>query len=253
MLDSPLISPSPGPWPQHGGNPDAWRYHHNPSWSMSLSNFASNFGGQVLVVALIVMLAAVAAFLVRRRRGWIFAVNPAATCLAVGSLAAIAVSTLTPRSNAGSSSGHVQLVPLATLRQYLNHPADLLIYVGGNIAMFIPLGFFLYLALAAHRDNGRPITAVGGMLRWSLISTVACAVVSAGVEVLQVPIWSRSSDVDDVLTNTFGGLLGAVAGVVALYLIRSWSARRPTSSRPGRSDQKPEDPAERYAVGSRAS
>jgi glycopeptide antibiotics resistance protein len=54
-------------------------------------------------------------------------------------------------------------------------------------------------------------------------STFLCALGSISVEILQLPVWSRSTDIDDVLTNTLGGLLGALAGVVVLRLIR----RRP--------------------------
>ncbi len=55
--------------------------------------------------------------------------------------------------------------------------------------MFIPLGFFLYLALR----------------RRMLLCAALATLVSIGVEILQLPIYSRATDVDDVITNGLGG------------------------------------------------
>jgi glycopeptide antibiotics resistance protein len=244
QVPNPLPSPRPSGW-QHQGSPGGWRYHrgdYSSSWSASLHYLSNGFGAQILTVALIAVAGAAAAFAVRRRANWIFGLNPAATCLALGSLAAVGVSTLTPRSNANPrSAGEVQLVPLATVRSFLDRPADLLIYIGGNVALFVPLGFFIYLALGPQALGGR----VAG--RRVLISTVICAAVSVCVEILQLGIWSRSSDVDDVLTNTAGGLLGALAALAVLRLYRS---RRPAP--PPEQGPPPSETAVQ-AVGSRAS
>nr|WP_269327983.1 VanZ family protein [Kineosporia mesophila] len=123
-------------------------------------------------------------------------------CLVIGSLGVIAISTLTRRAGA-TSPGHLQLHPLGTLRQYLHDPADFLIYLGGNVAMFVPLGLFLYLAVRR------------GMLLCAALATL----VSVGVEILQLPIYSRATDIDDVITNGFGGLVGAALGVVVLWAV----------------------------------
>ena len=181
-----------------------------------------DFTVQLIFIALIVIGAMTAAFTVRHHRPWPFGLDPVATCLAFGSLLAILVGTISPRGD-GRAAGGVQLVPLRTLRGYQYDPSDLVIYLLGNIALFVPLGFFGYLAL-------RRLIAVA----------VLCGLVSVGVEILQLPIWTRSSDIDDVFTNTTGGILGALAGVVVLAGYRAVR----TSGR---------GPIRHYAEGSRAS
>jgi hypothetical protein len=199
----------PSPYGPYGHGPNSG-FYHGPHHS-GISGLLSQFGGQLFVIVLIVMLSVGVAFAVRRRPSWPFGLEPIATCLAVGSGLAVLVATLTRRDNA-SSSGHIQLVPLLTLRHYRYNLPDLLVYMGGNIALFLPLGFFLCLALRRR------------MLASVAISTTLCTLTSIGVEILQVPIWSRTSDVDDVLTNAFGGLIGAIIGTAVLRLI----TRRPT-------------------------
>ncbi len=192
-----------------------------------MSALQYQFGPQLFLIALIVIASAAVALAVSRQGTWPFGLAPAATSLAVGSTLAIVVATVTPRANA-RAIGKLQLVPFQTLRTYRYHSWDLLVYLGGNVALFVPLGFFTYLALR----------------RWVIAATAVCALVSVAVEVMQIPIWSRSTDVDDVLTNTFGGLVGAMAGLLVLSVI---GARRS----PGGSG--PPAPAARHAVGSRAS
>ena len=187
-----------------------------------------------MAILLVVAIALAAALAVRHQRPWTrFRLVPAATCLAVGSGLAIAIATLTPRGDA-TSPGRIELMPLHTLRFYRfadnfgpysgRVQSDLLVYVVGNVALFVPLGFFLYLAVRR---------------RFALV-VLACGLTSVAVEILQLPIWSRSTDIDDVLTNTAGGFLGALAAAVVLQLFRQSS------------DEEPEAEVT-YAVGSRAS
>jgi hypothetical protein len=196
-----------------GGDHDGWGHRGWPrseSWRDSVWMLWHNFGGQLLIIALVVLVVSAAAYALRRRPDWIVgvrgrrvALNPAATCLMLGAGAAIAVGTLTPQSGA-TSRGFLQLVPLHTVRGYADSPSELLIYLGGNVALFVPLGFFLYLAVR----------------RWVVGCTAFCGLVSVAVEITQIPIWSRSTDVDDVLTNTFGGLLGVLAAWLVLPVLR---------------------------------
>jgi hypothetical protein len=163
-----------------------------------------DFTVQLINLALIVIVSVISAFAVRHRRPWALGLDPVASCLALGSLLAILVSTVSRRGD-GRAAGGVQLVPLRTLRSYHYDLSDLVIYLIGNVALFVPLGFFLFLALR----------------RGLIVTTAVCALISVGVEILQLPIWTRSSDVDDVLTNTTGGLLGALAGLIVLSLYRA--------------------------------
>lgn len=68
----------------------------------------------------------------------------------------------------------------------------------GNVLMFVPLGFFL--GLTARRANGKTILPM-------------CLGASLCIELFQ-PIVGRGFDVDDLICNTVGGLLG-----FAVYLI----------------------------------
>jgi VanZ family protein len=199
-----------------------------------MSDFERLFGLQLIAILLVATIALAAALAVRHQRPWTrFRLAPAATCLALGSGLAIAIATLTPRGDA-TSPGRIELMPLHTLRFYRfadnfgpysgRVQSDLLVYVVGNIALFVPLGFFLYLAVRR---------------RFALV-VLAGALTSVAVEILQLPIWSRSTDIDDVLTNATGGFLGALAAVLVLQFFRPRAVQEP-------------EPEMTYAVGSRAS
>jgi glycopeptide antibiotics resistance protein len=77
---------------------------------------------------------------------------------------------------------------------------DILINVIGNTAMFIPLGIVwpsVYKGLDTH---------------WKVIS--AGIGVSLCIEILQLPFYDRVSDVDDLLLNSLGFIIGYL-----LYLL----------------------------------
>jgi VanZ like family len=175
----------------------------------TMTDLQRHFGPQLIAIAVIMLVSVVAAYAVRHRRHSAFGLNPAATCLALGSALAIAAATLSRRDHAWAP-GQLQLEPFHTLRGYRHDSSELMVYLGGNIALFVPLGFFLYLTL------GRRILA----------STICCTLGSIAVEILQVPIWSRSTDIDDVLTNSLGGSLGALVGF--FFMRRFATARRST-------------------------
>ena len=81
----------------------------------------------------------------------------------------------------GRSHGMLENAPLANLL--------------GNVAIFLPLG--VYVAL--FRKNGS---------LWK--TTAVVAAVSLALELLQVATRTGSGDVDDMLLNALGGLLGAL-------------------------------------------
>jgi glycopeptide antibiotics resistance protein len=81
---------------------------------------------------------------------------------------------------------------------------DILINVIGNTAMFIPLGIVwpsVYKGLDAH---------------WKVIS--AGIGVSLYIEILQLPFYDRVSDVDDLLLNSFGFIIGYLLYLLAKSL-----------------------------------
>lgn len=187
------------------GSGDGW-FSGNGFW-----HFEQGFGAQLPWVALVAVASLAAAVAVRNSRPGPLGIHWPAACLAVGSALGIAVATLTPRGYAWSP-GSLQLVPGHTIQNYLDGydtAQTMLLYVLGNIALFVPLGLFMHLAL-----------------RRSAMVTIGLGLLaSVCVEVLQLPIWSRSSDVDDVMLNTFGAAVGAVLAALVLRLPDPW--RRP--------------------------
>jgi glycopeptide antibiotics resistance protein len=101
------------------------------------------------------------------------------------------------------------VVPFRTIGIYLDN-LDSTFWVSqaiGNLLLLLPVGLFGPLVLP-------------WLSRWWRVALVA-ALVSACIEVVQLQIPDRSADVDDVLLNTLGALLGY--GV--LRLVRSGPGR----------------------------
>ncbi|MER6351709.1 VanZ family protein [Streptomyces sp. NPDC001634] len=110
--------------------------------------------------------------------------------------AALARVTLEP-SPASRALVHSNLHPGRSLRAYLDQPEtrDAVKQIGGNILLGVPFGILL------------PILAPGtrGLLRVGL----ATAVVMLLVELVQgALVTGRAFDIDDVILNTTGALLG---------------------------------------------
>jgi glycopeptide antibiotics resistance protein len=103
------------------------------------------------------------------------------------------------------------LVPLMTIRIYLAH-LDSSFWVSqlvGNLLLLLPLGLFGPIALP-------------WLHRWWRVVLVA-VLTSTAIEIAQLFIPDRSADVDDVLLNVIGALIG--------YLLLSMVHSRP-SARP---------------------
>jgi len=77
----------------------------------------------------------------------------------------------------------------------------LLVDVVGNVVLFIPVGFTFAGALGG-RGRGR-------WWRWAW-AVGAAFLLSCGIEAVQLVMPSRATDVDDVLFNTLGAMLGAL-------------------------------------------
>ncbi|WP_196450800.1 VanZ family protein [Planomonospora sp. ID82291] len=152
-------------------------------------------------------MAVLAVFLLARRRGRAGHPDPWRTAAAdVGALAGTAPwvwMILTP----GTARG-VTLVPLADLARQLAHlpPGAAFVQVGGNLLVFAALGALLPVRSARLAS----LSAVAGV----------AAAASATVEILQYGLrLGRVSSVDDVILNTAGAVLAALA-------TRRWWARR---------------------------
>lgn len=95
----------------------------------------------------------------------------------------------------------IQLIPILVTLQQGRAGAWYLIYpVVGNLVWFLPLGFLLRLL--------RPESGAGRAALYSLA-------VSVGIEILQWVLLSGISDIDDVIFNVLGGILGwTLAGFI---------------------------------------
>ena len=93
----------------------------------------------------------------------------------------------------------VNLVPFVHLLRF-GTKRDLLLNLIGNVCMFIPTGIILPV-LFKRLDSFLKVTAAG-------------ILISVGIEILQLPFAVRASDIDDVILNTLGVMIGY--GIYAL-------------------------------------
>ena len=114
--------------------------------------------------------------------------------LCVASLLYLTVFFFYPNISFHPEAYHLNLVPFIWVTEcYTAGPRIMAAQLLLNIAMFLPLG--LLLPIAAHRLRSLPATAL----------TVLLA--TGSIETFQYFI-GRSADVDDVIMNFLGGLLG---------------------------------------------
>ena len=114
--------------------------------------------------------------------------------LCVASLLYLTIFFFYPNISFHPTQHHLNLVPFIWVTEcYTAGPRIMAAQLLLNIAMFLPLG--LLLPMAAHRLRSLPATALT-----VLLSTVS-------IETFQYFI-GRSADVDDVIMNFLGGLLG---------------------------------------------
>ncbi|MGK5628171.1 VanZ family protein [Streptomyces sp. URMC 123] len=141
---------------------------------------------------------------------------------------ALARLTLVP-SAASEPLTHSNLRPGDSLRDYLSQPGfrDTVKQIGGNVALGVPFGLLLPVLFPRAR----------GLLRVALVT----AVVMTLVELIQgALVTGRAFDIDDVILNTAGALLGYLLlgrrlGRAVHPRRRHWwqrRAERPDASRP---------------------
>ncbi|MBN2414511.1 VanZ family protein [bacterium] len=93
----------------------------------------------------------------------------------------------------------VNLVPFQTIRDYIHYSSDMPILrwfsnLAGNLFIFVPLGLYLPVVFKVKRKLFSVLPAV--------------FVVSLSLEALQYLFGTGSTDIDDLLLNTLGGILG---------------------------------------------
>lgn len=104
------------------------------------------------------------------------------------------------------------IVPFKEILRYIVRAKTIgaesvIINLGGNIAAFLPYGFFLPLLFSFFRGHPRRTVAAG-------------AVTSAIIELIQLVSRVGCMDVDDVILNTAGAALGYALYVLVCYILR---------------------------------
>jgi glycopeptide antibiotics resistance protein len=87
----------------------------------------------------------------------------------------------------------INLIPLVNLFDY-DSKRDLLLNVIGNTAMFVPSGIVLPIVYKGLNTHRKVISAGIG--------------ISLCIEILQLPFYDRVSDIDDLILNTIGVIVG---------------------------------------------
>ncbi|OQA47024.1 MAG: VanZ like family protein [Chloroflexi bacterium ADurb.Bin325] len=150
----------------------------------------------------------------KRRGAWLRGLAWAATLLVALWILSL---TLVEREQPGS----INLTPfsrklpaLACLRGGCELPDErnaaaifLLVDVLGNIAVFVPFGMALAAATFPRRRRGQRGRHFGG--RWWGRVLLAGFLFSLSIEVAQLSLKSRATDIDDIILNTLGAVIGA--------------------------------------------
>ncbi|MCO8301243.1 VanZ family protein [Streptomyces hygroscopicus] len=130
----------------------------------------------------------------------------------VGFAVALAKATLVP-SPASVDLVHTNLRPGQSLRTYLDQPAfrDTVKQIGGNVLLGAPFGVLLPVLVPKAR----------GALRVVVVTALVMVAVEAAQGLI---VEGRAFDIDDVILNTTGALLGYV--VIGRRLGRALHPRR---------------------------
>lgn len=96
----------------------------------------------------------------------------------------------------------INLIPFVYLLDY-DVRAHMIYNVFGNIMMFVPTGIVLPV-LYKRLDNFFKVAGTG-------------LLISLAIEILQLPFADRTSDVDDLILNTLGVVIGYVLFVIMRY------------------------------------
>lgn len=120
--------------------------------------------------------------------------------LFLGSILFIIRLTMFPESSLGigEEKGSINLVPFYTMRDLLLHRpfGEFIINTIGNIILFIPFGFFL--SIKFKKIDGLPKSFLVGMM------------FSISIEIVQLFVPNRWTDIDDVILNTLGTGIGYI-------------------------------------------
>lgn len=189
-----------------------------------VSDFSSNFNAAILLWPLLsLFLSLPVLFYLYRRDGWL---RLSTIFVVYGSIlyaAGLACFTLYPLPDGDAGPGITYgippiLDPLNFIRDVSCHGLPALFQLLFNIALFVPLGFIAKLLLKLR---------LGPTLALSFATT--CLIETAQITGLFgiYPYAFRTFDVDDLICNTLGGLLGWGLGQLFVRLVMKESATVP--------------------------
>ena len=141
----------------------------------------------------------------------------------IASLAAVLIAAwiLSLTLRPGTRANGINLVPFkqkraaaaciltSSCRQQRSSFTFLLVDVLGNLAVFVPFGMAIALATLPTRTRVAARRRFG--LRWWRNIAAIGFLLSLGIELAQLTIPTRATDVDDIILNTLGTLFGAAA------------------------------------------
>ncbi len=101
----------------------------------------------------------------------------------------------------GGANYRYNMVPFKEINRFFNNAQVLgikavVLNLIGNIVVFIPLGYFIPRVLKSNPGL--------------IVSVLLCMEFSMSVEIIQLITKKGCCDVDDVILNTFGGLIGYI-------------------------------------------
>lgn len=85
--------------------------------------------------------------------------------------------------------------------------------VAGNLAWFVPLGFFIPALFNKLRD-GMKVTLIG-------------MIISLSIEIIQYVLRTGVTDIDDIILNTIGAALGYLLWKIAKLVQLKWMRKTP--------------------------
>ncbi|WP_062077510.1 VanZ family protein [Demequina globuliformis] len=170
---------------------------------------------ELALLAVVGLVGVAVAFVLGRRRGKGTRYALWTTLAVVVGIIAI-VTLVIPGTSDYPGGRYANLTPGQEIERGLDNPGSASWFnLVGNIAMFIPLG----LVVAA--------LIPGGFWRRLVLATGTGVVLTGGIEFLQFGM-GRVADIDDIILNSVGALVGAFVGATAASIVTAVRSRQRT-------------------------
>lgn len=105
------------------------------------------------------------------------------------------------------------IVPFAEIKRFWNYreqlgTLSLLVNLAGNVICFMPFGFLL------------PVMTQRRIFHCGIVVVLCTALFSFGIELVQMVSRVGAFDVDDIILNTLGGLLGYIMMRITKHFVK---------------------------------